>query len=89
MPFELRKRPFLIRTHKSRIARRIGGENGGQPAFDAFRGKSGAPNRMGRIDYRLSEAILMVNASGGSSFSGNGAFSLSSIRTVDRLRPSY
>ena len=28
--------------------------NGGQPALDAFRGQSVAPNRMGRIDHRLS-----------------------------------
>jgi hypothetical protein len=40
----------------------IGGENGGQPAFDAFRGQSAAPNRMGRIDYRLSGRILTANA---------------------------
>jgi hypothetical protein len=39
----------------------IRSENGGQPAFDAFRGQSGAPNRMGRLNYRLSGPILTVN----------------------------
>jgi hypothetical protein len=38
---------FLIRCHKTRVARHIGGENGGQPAFDAFRGQSGAPRPHG------------------------------------------
>jgi hypothetical protein len=36
--------------------------NGSQPAFDAFRGQSAAPNRLGRIDYRLSGRILTANA---------------------------
>ena len=36
---EPRKRPFLIYSHQARVPRHIGGENGGQPAFDAFRGQ--------------------------------------------------
>jgi hypothetical protein len=42
------------------ITRDVGRENGGQLAFDAIRGQSGAPNRMGRIDHRLWEPILTV-----------------------------
>jgi hypothetical protein len=38
---------FLSRCHKTRVARHIGGENGGQPAFDAFVAKTVLPNRMG------------------------------------------
>jgi len=45
--------PFLIRAHEQTVACHIGGENTGQPAFDAFRGQSGASNRMGRMDHRL------------------------------------
>jgi hypothetical protein len=37
------KRPFLIGTHEPAVTRDIRGENGGQPAFDAARGQSGAP----------------------------------------------
>jgi hypothetical protein len=44
--------------------RHIGGENRGQPGFDALRGHSGAPNRMGRIGYRLSAPILTLSALG-------------------------
>jgi hypothetical protein len=33
----------FVRAHETRVAGHIGGENGGQPAFDAFRGQSGAP----------------------------------------------
>jgi hypothetical protein len=57
-----RKRPFLVGAHQPRIVRHIGGENGGQPAFDALRGHSGAPSRMGRIGYRLSAPILTLSA---------------------------
>jgi hypothetical protein len=31
----------FVRAHETRVASHIGGENGGQPAFDAFRGQSG------------------------------------------------
>ena len=34
---------FLVGAHKPAVPRDIGGENGGQPAFNAFRGQSGAP----------------------------------------------
>jgi hypothetical protein len=33
--------PSYAHGHETRVARHIGGENGGQPAFDAFRGQSG------------------------------------------------
>jgi hypothetical protein len=36
-------RAFLVRTHQARIAHHIGGENGGQLAFHAIHGQSGAP----------------------------------------------
>jgi hypothetical protein len=50
-------RALLVGAHKPAVTSHIGGENGGQPAFDAFRGQSGAPNRVGRMDYRLSSAF--------------------------------
>ena len=34
---------FFVGTHQPAIASNIGGEDGGQPAFDASRGQSGAP----------------------------------------------
>jgi hypothetical protein len=33
------ERAFLIGTHKPAVSRDVGGENGGQPAFDASRGQ--------------------------------------------------
>ena len=53
---------LLIGAHEARVTRHVGGKNGGQPAFDASRGQSGAPNRNGRLDHRL-WLILTVNAS--------------------------
>src|SRR6266853_3682817 len=47
MRFEPRKRPFLIGPHQPAVSGHICGENGGQPAFDAFRGQSGAPKPHG------------------------------------------
>jgi len=47
---------FLIRAHKTRVARHIGGEDGGQSAFDAFRGQSGAPQPHGP-NKRLSALV--------------------------------
>src|SRR6266446_9436994 len=44
---EPRKRPFLVDADQPAVARDVRGENGSQPAFDAFRGQSGAPNRRG------------------------------------------
>jgi hypothetical protein len=38
---------FLIQAHQAGVARHISGEDGGQPAFDAFRGQSGAPKPHG------------------------------------------
>ena len=35
--------PLLVLAHQARVACHIGGENGGQPAFDASRGQGGAP----------------------------------------------
>jgi hypothetical protein len=59
---------FLIGTRKARVACHIGRENGGQPAFDAFRGQRVLPNRMGRTDYRPRGAILTAKATGAISF---------------------
>src|SRR5216684_3152883 len=42
-----RKGALFVRAHQARVARHIGGKNGGQPAFDAFRGQSGAPQPHG------------------------------------------
>src|SRR6516164_3782504 len=38
---------FLVHAHQPRVACHIGGENGGQPTFDTFRGQSGAPQPHG------------------------------------------
>src|SRR5271156_560310 len=73
MRLQPRESSFLIGTHQSAVTRHVGGENGGQLAFDAFRGQS-APNRMDRIDYRLSEAILMVKAGLGIPFGARARF---------------
>jgi hypothetical protein len=43
MCFEAFVRPLLVDSHQPRVARNIGGEDRGQPAFDASRGQSGAP----------------------------------------------
>ena len=50
MHLEPRKGPFLVGTHEPAVTRDIRGENGGQLAFNAFRGQGGAlqprgPNR--------------------------------------------
>src|SRR6516225_68331 len=60
---------FLIGTHKPAVTGDVGDENGGQPAFDAFRGQSGAPrphepNRLSALGRTL---LLRVRA--GISFS--------------------
>ena len=41
--FQPCERPFLVRTHQPRVAGHIGGEDRGQPAFDAFPSQSGDP----------------------------------------------
>jgi hypothetical protein len=49
MHFARGDRATVTNTERFRFAsaRHIGGENGGQPAFDAFRGQSGAPQPHG------------------------------------------
>src|ERR1700738_2858634 len=37
------QRPFLVRAHEPAVTGDIRGKNGGQLAFDAFRGQSGLP----------------------------------------------
>src|SRR5262249_19711237 len=44
---EPRKRSLLVGAHEPAIARNIGGENGGPPALEAFRGQSRAPQPPG------------------------------------------
>ena len=56
---------ILIAT---RAAGDLRGENGGQPASDTSSRQSGAPDRIGRMGYRLLEGILTVYASGGIPF---------------------
>jgi hypothetical protein len=58
----------LVHPDQARVARHIGGKNGGQPAFDAFRGQAALPYRMGRLDYRLPRRTLTVNARAGIPF---------------------
>jgi hypothetical protein len=56
--FQARQSAFLVGTHQSAVTGDIRGENGGQPAFDASRGQSGAPRpHEQEIDYRLSGAL--------------------------------
>jgi hypothetical protein len=43
MRLDLRKGAFLVGAHKPPVPRDVRGENGGQPALDAFRGQSGTP----------------------------------------------
>jgi hypothetical protein len=43
MRFQPREGVFFVGLHEPAVARDIRGENGGQPAFDALRGQSGAP----------------------------------------------
>ena len=43
MRLHLREGAFLVGTHEAAVPRDVRGENGGQPAFDAFGGQSGAP----------------------------------------------
>ena len=62
--FDTSKGAFVIDTHERPETNHIGDENGGQPSFDALSDQSGAPNRTGRIDHRLSGPILTVNARG-------------------------
>jgi hypothetical protein len=38
-----REGTFLVGAHKPAVPRDVRGENGGQPAFEAFGGQSGAP----------------------------------------------
>jgi len=57
MRLKPRQGALLIDTHEPPKTGDVGGENGSQPAFDAFRHQSGLPDRMGRIDYRLSDAF--------------------------------
>ena len=54
--------PLLVLAHQARVACHIGGENGGQPAFDASCGQGEFPDRAGRSGHRPSERILTVNA---------------------------
>src|SRR5712671_1504204 len=43
------KRPFLVGTHEPTVTCDVRGENGGQLAFDAFRGQGGALQPRGPI----------------------------------------
>jgi hypothetical protein len=43
MRLHLRERAFLVGAHEPAVPRDVRGENGGQPALDAFRGQSGTP----------------------------------------------
>jgi hypothetical protein len=66
--FEAFEGAFLVDPHQPRIARHVSSKNGGQPAFDAFPSQAVLPNRMGRINYRLSGRILTVNATAAIAF---------------------
>jgi hypothetical protein len=45
MDLEPREGPFLIGADQPAVARDVGGENGGQPAFDALPSQAALPNR--------------------------------------------
>jgi hypothetical protein len=60
--------PLLVRAHQARVPRHIGGENGGQPAFDAFRGQSGAPQPRGPKRLSALRRILPLSVGAGIPF---------------------
>jgi hypothetical protein len=64
------------------------GENGGQPPFDAFRGQSGAPNRMGLF---ILKPILTVDAGAGIPFwrGGRSGSFLATRPTIARIASSF
>ena len=53
---------FLVRAHQPRIAGDIGGENGGQLAFDAFRSQSGTPQPHGPNRLSALRRSLLLGA---------------------------
>jgi hypothetical protein len=55
-------RSLLVRSHQARVARHIGGKDGGLPAFDASRGQSGAPQPHGPNKLSALRTILTVKA---------------------------
>src|SRR5271165_6232343 len=91
MCLQPRKRSFLVRSYEPAITGHIGGENSGQPTFDAFSGQTGTPRPHGpNTNYRL-----WKRHSNGKRerwyflFGGWALFPLSSISRVDRLRSYY
>ena len=79
---------FLVRTHKTRVARHISGENGGQPPFDAFRSQSGAPQPHGPNRSSALGTHSIGKRKGWHSLSLRRAISFSSIRLSASSGPS-
>jgi hypothetical protein len=65
---------FFIHAHKTRVARHISSEDGGQPAFDASRGQSGAPQPHGPNSLSALEAHSNGKSEGGHSLSVGAAY---------------
>ena len=63
------KSTILVHPDQARVAGHISGENGGQPAFEAFRGQSGAPEPHGPIRLSALEAHSNGKSEGGHSLS--------------------
>src|SRR5207302_8709554 len=62
MSFEAFERAFLIRPHEPAVTRDVRGENGGQLAFDAFRGQGGGLQPLGPNGLSALGVLLTVNA---------------------------
>jgi hypothetical protein len=80
-------RALLIGTHQPAVTGYIGGENGSQLAFDAFRGQSGAPRPHGPNGLSALGAHSNGKREGWHSLSVKRRIPLSSTNRVDRLRP--
>ena len=82
-------RSLLIRSHQARVARHIRGENGSQPAFEASRGQSGAPQPHGPNRLSALSAHSNGKREGWHSLFGGRPPPISSIDRMHRPRWSY
>src|SRR5260370_38041353 len=73
------KRPFLVGTHKPTVTCDVRGKNGGQLAFDAFRGQGGALQPRGPNGSSALSASYALGPRLPFSFGVDGLLRLSSI----------
>ncbi len=74
MPFQPLVRTFLIGPHEPAVIRHIRSENGGQPAFDAFRGQGGALQPHGSNRLSTPTRSLTLRETAGIHFRCSGNF---------------